>query len=306
MQAIVFEEFGGPEVLRLKEVEEPHAGPGEVRIAVRAIGVNPMEFKVRRGWFEAFMPTPLPSVPGLEAAGIVDEVGEGVTGFALGDEVVGWVKGGAYAEHALLANAVPKPEGLSWDQAVALPQAGETADRVLRELAFSKGETLLLHGAAGVVGSLAVQLAVAQGGTVIGTASPANHSYLRELGAVPVAYGEGLVERVRAVAPQGVDAVFDAAGFGALPASITLRGGTDRIVTIADMGAHELGVTMSLAPSTSPEEVAAVIGAQLRGLADGTLRVRVDEVLPLSEAARAQQKSESGHARGKLVLVPSR
>ncbi|GII34772.1 NADP-dependent oxidoreductase [Planotetraspora mira] len=304
MQAIVFEEFGGPEVLQLKEVEEPHAGPGEVRIAVQAIGVNPVDFKVRRGWFEDFTPTPLPSVPGVEAAGIVDEVGEGVTGFVLGDEVVGWVNGGAYAEHARMATVIHKPAEVSWEQAVALPQAGETADRVLRELDFKKGETLLLHGAAGVVGALAVQLAVARGGNVIGTASPANHDYLRGLGAVPVAYGEGLVERVRAVAPQGVDAVFDAAGFGALPDSIKLRGGTDRIVTIADMGAQKLGVVMSPAASTTPEEVAAVIGAQLRGVADGTLRVRIDEVLPLAEAAKAQQKSEGGHARGKLVLVP--
>ncbi|GAA1311527.1 hypothetical protein Psi02_55640 [Planotetraspora silvatica] len=152
MQAIVFEEFGGPEVLQLKDVEEPHAGPGEVRIAVQAIGVNPVDFKVRRGWFDDFMPTPLPSVPGVEAAGIVDEVGEGVTGFVLGDEVVGWVNGGAYAEHARMATVIHKPAKVSWEQAVALPQAGETADRVLRELDFKKGETLLLHGAAGVVG----------------------------------------------------------------------------------------------------------------------------------------------------------
>lgn len=119
-----------------------------------------------------------------------------------------------------------------------------------------------------------------------------------------MAYGQGLVERVQAAAPQGVDAVFDAAGFGALPDSIELRGGTDRIVTIADMGAHRLGVTMSPAAGTTPEEVAAVIAEQLHGLADGTLRVRIDEVLPLSEAAKAQEKSEGGHARGKLVLAP--
>ncbi|MFE2543493.1 NADP-dependent oxidoreductase [Actinacidiphila glaucinigra] len=304
MQAIVFDEFGGPEVLRLKEIEEPHAGPGEVRIAVRAIGVNPMDFKVRRGWFEEFMPTPLPAVPGLEAAGVIDEVGEGVTGFAHGDEVVGWVRGGAYAEYALASNVVRKPEGVSWDQAVALPVAGETADRVLRELDVKKGETVLVHGAAGVVGSLAVQLAVARGAAVIGTASSANHDYLRDLGAVPMAYGEGLVERVRAFAAQGVDAVFDAAGFGALPDSIELRGGTDRIVTIADMSAQQLGVAMSPAPTTTPEEIAAVISSQLAGIADGTLRVRSDSVLPLAEAAKAQQKSEGGHARGKLVLKP--
>ncbi|WP_327287420.1 NADP-dependent oxidoreductase [Streptomyces sp. NBC_01198] len=304
MQAIVFEEFGGPEVLRFTAVEEPHPGPGEVRVAIRAIGVNPMEFKVRRGWFEAFVPTVLPSVPGVEAAGVVDEVGAGVTAFAVGDEVVGWVKGGSYAQYAIADNVVLKPAGLSWEQAVALPVAGETADRVLRELDVEKGETLLIHGAAGAVGTLAVQLAVARGVTVVGTASAANHAYLRELGAVPVTYAEGLVERVRQAAPAGVDAVFDAAGFGALPDSIELRGGTGRIVTVADVAAQGLGVALSLGASTTPGEVADVVGEQLRGLADGTLRVRIDEVLPLAEAAKAQDRSEGGHARGKLVLVP--
>jgi NADPH:quinone reductase-like Zn-dependent oxidoreductase len=250
MQAVVFEEFGGPEVLKIEDVAEPHAGPGEVRVAVRAAGVNPMDFKIRNGWVQSFMPVTLPSTPGLEVAGVVDVVGEGA-GFAIGDEVVGWSKTGSYAEHAVVGNVVPKPAGVSWEHAVGLPVAGETSQRVLDELGIKAGETLLLHGAAGAVGSIGVQLAKAAGATVIGTASPANHDFLREIGAIPVAYGEGLLDRVREVAPQGVDAVFDAAGLGGLQESIELRGGTDRIITIADMQAGALGIALSVGCPTS-------------------------------------------------------
>jgi NADPH:quinone reductase-like Zn-dependent oxidoreductase len=303
VQAIVFEEFGGPEVLRFQEIDEPHAGPGEVRVAVRAAGVNPMDFKIRRGYLQGMIPTTFPAVPGFEVAGVVDEVGEGVTEFAVGDEVVGWSQSGAYAEHAVVGIVARKPAGLAWDQAAALPVAGETATRVLRELDLQQGETLLVHGAAGGVGAVGVQLAVAQGATVIGTASPANHDYLRSLGAIPVAYGEGLVERVRAVAPNGVDAVFDVAGQGALPDSIELRGGTDRIVTIADFAAGELGVAVS-SGGTSPEDTKAGLADQLQQAADGKLHPRIAETFSLSDAAKAQDLSESGHTPGKLVLLP--
>lgn len=303
MRAVVFEEFGGPEVLRVQEAKEPHAGQGEVRIAVRAAGVNPMDYKIRRGWFEAMMPTTFPAVPGAEVAGVVDEVGEGVTEFAIGDEVVGWASSGAYAEHAVVGVVAPKPAGLPWEQAVALPIAGETARRVLRELGLKSGETVLIHGAAGAVGAVAVQLAVALGATVIGTASQANHEYLRSLGATPVEYGDGLVDRVRAIAPQGIDAVFDTAGQGALPDSIELRGGTDRIVTIADMAGGELGVAVS-AGGTSPEETKTGLVEQLQLAAAGDLKLKVAETFTLADAAKAQEISEAGHARGKLVLVP--
>ncbi|MEI8407141.1 MULTISPECIES: NADP-dependent oxidoreductase [unclassified Kribbella] len=302
MQAVVFEEFGGPEVLQTQDVTEPHAGPGEVRVSVRAAGVNPIDFKIRRGWTQGFIDVTFPATPGIEVAGVVDEVGEGA-GFAVGDEVVGWSKTGAYAEHAVVANVVPKPAGVSWDQAVGLPVAGETAQRVLDELGLKAGETLLLHGAAGGVGSIAVQLAKAAGATVIGTASPANHDFLREIGAIPVAYGEGLLDRVREAAPQGVDAVFDAAGLGGLQESIELRGGTDRIVTIADMQAAELGVAMSMGSSASPEEIAAGLSNQLQAAADGNLQVRIAETFALADAAKAQELSESGHAPGKVVVL---
>ncbi|MFE4371334.1 NADP-dependent oxidoreductase [Streptomyces sp. NPDC056835] len=307
MQAIVFEEFGGPDVLHVKEITEPHAGPGEIRVAVKAAGVNPLDYKIRHGWMEQAFPTPLPAVPGVEIAGVVDEVGAGVTDVAVGDDVLGWSATGAYAQYALADTAVPKPASLGWAEAAAIPVAGETAARVLDELALRDGETLLLHGAAGAVGSVAAQLATARGAIVIGTASPANHDYVRSLGAIPVTYGDGLVERVRSVAPQGVDAVFDVAGKGALPDSIELRGGTtDRIVTIADPAAAELGVAFSSGGSdgTAPERKRAGLAQNARLAAEGALRLRIAGTFPLAEAAQAQQTSEDGHANGKLVITP--
>ncbi|MEV4973518.1 NADP-dependent oxidoreductase [Streptomyces scopuliridis] len=304
MQAIVFEEFGGPDVLHVKDITEPHAGPGEFRVAVKAAGVNPLDYKIRHGWMEQAFATPLPAVPGLEIAGVVDEVGAGVTDVAVGDDVLGWSATGAYAQYALAETAVPKPASLGWAEAAAIPVAGETAARVLDQLALRDGETLLLHGAAGAVGSLAAQLATARGAIVIGTASPANHEYVRSLGAIPVTYGDGLVERVRSVAPQGVDAVFDAAGKGALPDSIELRGGTtDRIVTIADPAAAELGVAFS-SGGTAPERKRAGLAENVRLAAEGALRLRIARTFPLAEAAQAQQTSEDGHATGKLVITP--
>ncbi|KIF75964.1 NADPH:quinone reductase [Streptomyces sp. 150FB] len=303
MQAIVFDEFGGPDVLHLKEIDEPHAGPGEVRVAVRVAGVNPVDFKVRHGWMEQAFHTPLPAVPGTEVAGVVDETGEGVTGFAVGDEVVGWAKGGSYAQHALTGVIAHKPAALSWEQAVGIPVAGETSARVLDLLDVKEGETLLVHGAAGAVGSVAVQLAVARGATVIGTASERNHDFVRSLGATPVTYGDGLVERVRALAPQGVDAVLDTAGKGALPDSIELRGGTtDRVVTIADMAAGDLGVTFS-SGGIPPEKQRAGLAEHLTLAADGALHVRIGERYALADAAKAQAESEAGHAAGKLVIT---
>ncbi|MFJ9590805.1 NADP-dependent oxidoreductase [Streptomyces acidicola] len=302
MKAITHDEYGGPEVLQLTEVEEPHAGPGQVRLKVMAAGVNPVDYKIRRGWMQQMFPVAFPAVPGSEAAGVVDEVGEGVTGISVGDEVLGSTITGAYAQYALATDVAPKPAGLDWASAAALPVATETSDRVLEALKVTDGETLLLHGAAGVVGSVGVQLAVARGATVIGTASEANHDYLRSLGAIPVAYGDGLADRVRAAAPQGIDAVYDAAGHDILKVSIDLRGGTaDRIVTVVDPQAGELGITFS---SGIGRPFGAALAGYARLAADGRLRVRVDRSLPLADAARAQELSEAGHARGKLVLHP--
>jgi NADPH:quinone reductase-like Zn-dependent oxidoreductase len=303
MQAISYQEHGGPEVLRLTETEEPHAGPGQVRLKIMAAAVNPVDCKARSGWMKrmGFGGGSFPATLGTEASGIVDEVGEGVTGVSVGDEVLGWTVTGAYAQYALATDVAPKPAGLDWESAAALPVAVETSDRVLDILKVTDGETLLIHGAASVVGSIGVQLAVARGVTVIGTASPANHDYLPSLGAVPVTYGDGLADRVRAVAPQGIDAVFDATGYDVLEASIDLRGGTtDRIVTIADVRAFELGVTFA----SNDRRFGRQLAAYARLAADGLLRVRIDRVLPLADAAEAHELSESGHPHGKLVLRP--
>ncbi|MGD3106989.1 NADP-dependent oxidoreductase [Streptomyces sp. YGL11-2] len=303
MRAIVYREFGGAEVLSHEDAGTPEPAAGEVRVRVVAAGVNPVDHKRRYGWVEQYFPTTFPAVPGLEFAGVVDALGPGATGWAVGDEVFGWTRTGAYAEYAIAAEIAPKPAGLSFEAAATLPVAGETAQRVLDELGLKGGETLLLHGAAGAVGQVAVQLAVAAGATVIGTASPANHDFLRTLGAVPVAYGDGLAERVRAAAPQGVDAVFDAAGKDVLPLSVALRGGTtDRIVTIADMNAAEHGIPFSAGGTPSAEMVAG-LARHARLAVEGKLAVAVAGTFPLAEAAAAQQVSEAGHARGKLILT---
>ncbi|WP_394617743.1 NADP-dependent oxidoreductase [Lentzea sp. JNUCC 0626] len=299
MKAITYTTHGGPEVLNLGEAAEPHAGPGQVRLKVVAAAVNPLDHKIRNGWFPQMTP-PLPAIPGLEAAGIVDEVGEGVTGVQEGDEVLGWVTAG-YAEYALATDFALKPASLDWDTAAALPTAVETSVRVLDLLKVGEGDTVLIHGAAGVVGAAGVQLAIARGATVIGTASPANHDYLRSLGATPVAYGEGLGDRVRAAAPNGVDAVYDAAGQGDLPLSIELRGGTDRIVTIADPAAAELGVVFT----GGGAPFGARLGEYAQLAADGKLGVRIAASLPLADAAKAQELVETGHVQGKVVLRPA-
>ncbi|HEX4724177.1 MAG TPA: NADP-dependent oxidoreductase [Pseudonocardiaceae bacterium] len=297
MKAVRIDAFGGPEVLHEAEVDTPTPGPGQVRVRVRSVGVNPFDGKVRSGAMQAVFDTPLPAILGFEVAGVVDATGDGVSGFAVGDEVFGWSDTGAYAEYALATRIARKPAGLAWNTAVALPVAGQTAERVLGLLELRSGETLLIHGAAGAVGTVAVQLAIARGATVIGTASAANHEYLAAFGAIPTGYGAGLVERVRALAPNGVDAVFDVAGRGALPDSIELRHGTDRIVTIADPDAAGLGVVFS--SGGGKVDLAALADLAVKG----ELVVAIAGTCPLAEAATAHRVIEAGHARGKLVLT---
>jgi NADPH:quinone reductase-like Zn-dependent oxidoreductase len=301
MRAIQFDRFGGPEVLQWVELPEPRPASGQVRVRVKAIGVNPLDAKVRAGAMEGAFKTTLPSVPGGEVAGVVEACGAGVTAFAPGDEVFGWSEGAAYAEQAVAVVLAPKPPGLSWAQAVALPVAAETATRVLDLLAVRAGETLLLHGGAGVVGIVGVRLAVLRGVTVLATGSPANQVFLERLGAIPLVYGEGLQARVRALGRQ-VDAVFDASGKGALPDSLALRGGTSRIVTIADPAAFQLGVTFS--SGTAGGRNAPVLRAAGDLAVAGKLTVPIAATFPLAEAARAHALIEGSHAPGKIVLLP--
>jgi len=299
MRAIVIEEFGGPEVLHPADRAVPEPGAGQVRVRVRAAGVNPVDEKIRSGAAQQTFPTRLPAVLGLEISGTVDAVGPEVVGIAVGDGVLGFAEGGGYAEYALATTVAPKPDGLGWAEAAALPVAAETALRVLRLLEVARGDTLLIHGAAGGVGTIAVQLAVSRGAAVVGTASGPNHDYLRELGATPVLYGDGLIDRVRAAAPGGVDAVFDAAGRGALPDSVQLRGGTSRIVTIADPAAFGLGIPFSGEAERDAGDLAEVA----RRAADGRLRVTVARTYPLEEAAAAHAAVAEGHGRGKTILL---
>jgi NADPH:quinone reductase-like Zn-dependent oxidoreductase len=304
MKAVVFDDFGGPEVLHVTEVGVPEPGPKQVRIRVHAAGVNPIDWKIRKGLMRPNLPRKLPATPGSEAAGVVEAVGSEVTGFAPGDAVFGWTRGGGYCEQALLAIFAPKPHELSFEHAAALPLAGETAERGLRFLKVGEGDTLLILGASGAVGSYAVQLAVARGARVIGTAGPANQDYLVSLGAEPLVYGDGLVERVRALAPGGVDAVFDVAGRGTLGESIELLGGSsERAVTLADSeGSKKYGVKYSGGPGDSiqsPELLADLAGRAVRG----ELKVTVSGTYPLGDAADAQRESETGHGRGKLIIT---
>ncbi|MBO1418164.1 NADP-dependent oxidoreductase [Streptomyces sp. FH025] len=307
-KAIAFTQYGGADVLRTIDIELPAPGPGQVRVAVRAVGVNPIDHKQRSGALAELFPVTFPAVPGFEVSGVVEAVGAGVTGFAPGDEVFGALMGGGYAEQALVGadELAHKPATLSWEEAAALPTAAETSERALDVLGVRPGETLLVHGAAGGVGTVLLQFARARGITVIGTASEANHAHLRELGAIPVTYGEGLAERVRAAAPGGVDRVLDAAGQGGvLPLSIELTGSPDRVVTIADFAeAGKYGVRFTGGGEGEVYHQRAYAAALALHEA-GTLRLPLHRVLPLAEAAEAQRISEHGHLRGKVVLTVS-
>ena len=302
VKAARFSRFGGPEVLEIVDLPDPHPGPGQVRIAVRAAGVNPSDWKKREG----LMDPELPQTMGYEAAGVVDELGEGVADVAVGDRVFGLsAEGAAQAELAVLSFYAPIPPSLTFAGAAALPAAVETATRALDQLGVGagagRGSTLLINGASGSVGSAAVQLALARGVRVIGTASPANHDYLRALGAEPVAYGEGLAGRVRALAPDGVDAALDVAGSGVLPELIELADGPEYVVTIADFGgAREHGVRFSSGDAGRAVHALAEIGELIES---GRFSLPVARTFPLAEIAQAHRVGEDGHVRGKLVLV---
>ena len=297
MKAARFSRFGGPEVLELVDLPDPHAGPGQIRIAVRAAGVNASDWKKRQG----LMDQELPQTLGYEAAGVVDEIGEGVTDVNLGDRAFGFcADGAAQAELAVLTHFAPIPLSRSFIDVAALPTAVETATRALDQLGVQNGSTLLVNGASGGVGSAAVQLAAIRGARVIGTASPSNHEYLRSLGAEPVTYGEGLSERVRALVPDGVDLALDVAGTGALPVLIELAGDAEHVITIADFDrAQKYGVRFSRGDSGRAIHALGDIGALIES---GRFILPSTRTFPLDEIAEAHRVGEKGHVQGKLVL----
>jgi NADPH:quinone reductase-like Zn-dependent oxidoreductase len=299
MKAIQFSRFGGPEVLEVVELPDPHPGPGQIRVAVRAAAINPIDWKVRSG----MMGGELPQTTGREVAGVVDEVGDGVTDVTPGDRVFGFAADGAgAAELAVVADYAPIPPSLDFAEAAGLPVAVETAVRTLDLLGVGAGTTVLINGAAGGVGSAAAQIARSRDARVIGTASPGNHDYLRSLGAEPTTYGEGLVERVREIVPDGVDVALDAAGGGALPALVELTGDPERVITIADYaGTQATGVKFSGGMGTD-RAVHALrdIGTPIEA---GEFSLPVAQTFPLEQIAEAHRVSETGHVRGKLILV---
>lgn len=299
--AITFSRYGGPDVLTRVEVAAPEPGPGQVRIRVRAVAVNLIDLKIRSGTMAGIMPVEFPHLPGWDVAGVVDRVGEGADA-AIGDEVFGVASLGGYSQYALLERPLAKPAEISFETAAALVTVGETAYRGLHHLDARAGETLLIHGAGGSVGTIALQLAVARRITVIATAGGHDLERLTALGATAVPYGDGWVERVRAAAPQGVDRVFDTSGAGLLADSVALTGNAGQVITIADMAAAEHGVRFTGADPADrfPQALPELAGL----LAAGVLDLPIGARYPLADAARAHADIETRHVRSKVVLLP--
>jgi NADPH:quinone reductase-like Zn-dependent oxidoreductase len=298
--AVVLTEYGPPDVLEWRHVPMPDPGPGQVRLRVKAAGVSASDPKIRAGYAQAAFPlTPPDAILGFEVAGVVDMLGPDVSGVDEGDEVAGLLLAlGGYAEYVLASSWTPKPSNVSWSDAAALPASAEPALGALKQLGVSEGDTLLILGAAGSVGLIAAQLAVARGATVVGAAAPRDHDLLRSLGAVPVAYGPGVADRVRdSVA--SVDAVLDAAGKGGLSVAVALAGDPTRVITLADPNAADLGVAFSVGtPDRAPE----ALDQTMPLLASGALRLRRQRHLPMEEAAEAHRLLENGEAHEKFIL----
>jgi NADPH:quinone reductase len=313
-RAVVATGFGGPEVLAVIETPVSPPGPDEVLIRVRAVGTNPIDYKVYSGAMGRD-PARLPMRLGSEAAGVVTEAADGLQGPAgpirVGDEVVAYRISGAYAADVVVpaASVIPKPSTLSFEEAGGMMLTGVTAAHALAVTKVGAGDTVLIHGASGGVGLMAIQLAFDAGARVIGTASPGSHALVREFGAEPVTYGAGLEERVRVLAPDGVDVAVDAVGGDeALDTSLALVADRDRIVTvIASRRAFDSGIkVIGGAPGADPgQEIRSAARLKLARLAeDGELRVIVAATYPLAEASAAHRALATGHTHGKIILLP--
>ncbi|MET4781898.1 NADP-dependent oxidoreductase [Glaciihabitans sp. UYNi722] len=300
-RAVRYTSNGGPEVLEIVDVSEPHAAPGQVRVAVRAAGLNPFDFKVRSD--PDYMPNhKLPSGQGAEFAGVVDEVGEDVTDVGIGDEVLGWAGFAAQADYVVVrsTHVAPKPATLDWPTAGAIGLVGNTAKRATDAVAPGPHDTVLVGGAAGGVGLFSAQLAIRAGATVVGTASESNHGFLRTLGVVPVTYGPGLVERVREAAPQGITAVIDTVGRETIEAGLELGVAPERINTIVYYaGVEEYGIQAVGGGAKNTQELAELA----RWVADGDIVMPIAATYPLAEVREAYERLESRHLLGKIVLL---
>lgn len=305
MRAITYSRYGGADVLELTDRPTPKVGPDSVLVRVRAASVNPVDWKMREGYLDQVMDVEFPVVPGWDVAGVVERVGLDTPELQVGDEVYGyvrkdWVQAGTFAElvAAPVRTLARKPASLSFEEAAAVPLAGLTAYQSIERAGVREGQTVLVHAAAGGVGQFAVQIARARGARVIGTASERNHEHLRGLGAEPVVYGDGLADRVRALAPQGVDVVLDYGSDDLVPTTraVLAEGGT--VASIVDAAARDElgGHYVWVRPSTTDLDA-------LSALADaGQLRVDVAEVFDLADAAAAHEASAAGHVRGKVVV----
>ncbi|MEV5508679.1 NADP-dependent oxidoreductase [Streptomyces orinoci] len=304
-RAVRFTEYGGIDVLQVVDVERPSPGPGEVLVKVVAAGINPGEAKIREGLLHDRWPATFPSGQGSDFAGTVEETGPGVTGFAPGDEVIGFTdRRGSHAEYvpAEAANLIHRPAGVPWEQAGALFVAGTTAYAAVRAVALAPDDVVVVSGAAGGVGSPAVQLARRAGATVIGLASESNHGWLSERGVLPVRYGEGVADRIRAASGGRVDAFVDTFGDGYIELALELGVRPDRINTIIDFaGAEKYGTKAEGSAAAANAEVL----RELAALIDrGELEIPIAAVYPLEQVRDAFEELERQHTRGKIVLRP--
>ncbi len=304
-RAVVFNSYGAAtEVFEVAEVAEPHAAAGQVRVRVKAAGLNPVDWKIALypPVGDSYQLAGFPSGNGNDFSGVIDEIGDGVTGWGVGDEVYGGRRFYAQADYLLAdpATLVAKPAGLRWEQAGALDIVGRTAWAAVASQNLTAEDTVLVTAAAGGVGVLAVQLAKRAGATVIGTASPANHDYLRSLGVIPLAYGDGLVDRVRAIAPQGVTVVLDNHGAASIQAALDLGVAPDRINTIADRAFGSQHGVAGVGGAAAGREELEALGLLI---AAGEIDFPIEATYPLEQVCDAYARLQSGHLRGKIVLL---